>query len=390
MALDTFVKNIDKHLYEEGANWSGPGGEKTTPVKFFCTEAAKEGIGPDDKTIEKRERHYLRKYKVPEFYEHTDRATKIKEHAYQTWYVEEVFKALKTPVVGPETPTVAKAFTVTATQAIFPIFYDTAIIAGMLAMPLLDRLVSQSVQVNSGTADHVVMNENTWDRATGEIGEWTRFPEMSISATNAPIILKKWGGILKASAEAIRRARLPIFQRGLERIGRQLAIDLTDFALDVLILGDGNTGTALSGAADIQAAASTGNPTYFDLVSTFLLFKIGYEPTDMLATKESWLDLLTMSEFKDPLAGFRFQANGVPPTPLGLDLHRWDSLASSGWATTKILLWQRDIALIQYSEGGITSDSNRIVNGQWEEIATSLYTAFAIADREARKLGSGW
>lgn len=397
MGMETFIRNVDKELYKEGANWRGPEGQKTSPVRYFCAKAEFEGIGPEDKVLEKREKHYLRKFKVPEPLEATPRAEKIKGYARDSWYVESIFKELGIPLRGPETPTVgqcfggaAKGFSVTSVQAIFPIFYDNAIIAGLLAQPLLDRLVSDTVQVNSGTADHVVMNENTWDRATGEIGEWTRFPEMSISATNAPVTLKKWGGILKSSDEAVRRARLPIFQRGLERIGRQLANDLTDFALDVLILGDGNTGTALSGAADIQAAASTGNPTYADLVATMLLFKIGYQPTDLLATKESWLDLLNMPEFKDPLAGFRFQANGVPPTPLGLNLHRWDSLASSGWATTKILMWQDDISLIQYQEGGITSESDRIVNGQWSEIATSLYTAFAIADREARKMGSGW
>ena len=397
MAMETFVKNVDKDLYKEGAAWRGPNGQKTSPVRYFCAKADAEGIGPDAKVLDKREKHYLRKFRVPESLEATPRGEKVKGYARDSWYVETMFKEMGIPIRGADTPTVnecfggaAKGFSVTSVQAIFPIFYDNAIIAGLLAQPLLDRLVADTVQVNSGTADHVVMNENTFDRSTGEIGEWTRFPEMSISATNAPITLKKWGGILKSSDEAVRRARLPIFQRGLERIGRQLANDLTDFALDVLLLGDGNTGTALSGAADIQATATTGAPTYADLVSTMLLFKIGYEPTDMLATKETFVDLLNMPEFKDPQAGFRFQANGVVPTPLGLNLHRWDSLASSGWATTKILMWDANISLIQYQEGGITSESDRIVNGQWSEVATSLYTAFAIADRDARKLGTGW
>lgn len=388
MGMETFVKNVDRHIYDEGVNWTGPQGQKTDPVTYFCHQAAKEGIGPETKELEKREVHYLRKFQVPEFA--TKRAAKIKDYAKKSWYVETCFKDCGVALRGPEATTVAKAFSVTSTQAIFPIFYDNMIVAGLLAQPLLDRLVAETVQVNSGSADHVVMNENAWERATGQIGEWTRFPEMSISATNAPVTLKKWGGILKASDEAIRRARLPIFARGLERIGRQLANDLTDFALDVLLLGDGNTGTALSGSADIQASAVTGSPVYSDLVALLLLFNVGYAPTDLIATRESWLDLLNMAEFKDPLAGFRFQATGVPPTPLGLNLWRWDSLASSGWATTKILMLQADAALVQYQEGGITSESERIINGQWQQVATSIYTAFAILDRDARKLGTGW
>lgn len=388
MSMQSFCKNVCKELYEEGAAWQGPNGEKTDPVTYFCAKAERDGIGPDEKALERRESHYLKKYRVTD--ENLHRQFKVRDHARKSWYVETIFKELGVPVRGPEAGTVGKAFSVTSVQAIFPIYYDNAIVAGLLAQPLLDRFVSETIQVNSGTADHVVMNENTWDRATGEIGEWTRMPELSISATNAPITLKKWGGVLKASDEAVRRARLPIFQRGLERIGRQLANDLTDFALDVLILGDGNAGTVLSGTGDIQATVTAGSPNYADLVATMLLFKIGYAPTDLVATKESWLDLLNMAEFKDPLAGFRFQSTGQPPSPLGLNLWRWDSLASSGWATTKILMWQSDIALVQYQEGGVTSESNRIVNGQWSEIATSLYTGFAILDREARKLGTGW
>jgi hypothetical protein len=379
---------VDRGLYKDAVNWTGPEGQKTDPVTYFCHKAAEEGVGPDTKTLEKREVHYLKKFQVPEFA--LNRSAKVKDFARKSWYVEAFFKDSGVAVRGPEAATVGKAFSVSNIQAIFPIFYDTMIVAGLLAQPLLDRLVAETVQVNSGVADHVVMNENVWDRSTGRIGEWTRFPEMTIRAASAPVVLQKWGGILKASDEAIRRARLPIFARGLERIGRQLANDLTDFGLDVLLLGDGNPGTPLSGTGDIQAAAVTGSPVYSDLVALLLLFNVGYAPTDIIATRESWTDLLNMAEFKDPLAGFRFQATGVPPNPLGLNLWRWDSLASSGWATSKILMFQADAALVMYQEGGITSESDRIINGQWSEVATSIYTAFAILDRDARKVGTGW
>jgi hypothetical protein len=388
MGMETLSKNVDRGLYKDAVNWSGPEGQKTDPITYFTHIAAKEGIGPDSRALEKREGHYLRKYHVPEFA--VNRQSKVKDFARKSWYVEAFFKDHGIAVRGPEAATVGKAFSVSSVQALFPVFYDTMIVAGLLAQPLLDRLTAETVQVNSGSADHVVMNENTWERSTGQIGEWTRFPEMSISATNAPVTLKKWGGILKASDEAIRRARLPIFARGLERIGRQLANDLTDFALDVLLLGDGNTGTPLVGSGDIQPAAVTGSPVYSDLVALLMLFNVGYAPTDLIATRESWTDLLNMAEFKDPLAGFRFQATGVPPTPMGLNLWRWDSLASSGWATTKLLMLQADAALVQYQEGGITSESDRIINGQWQEVATSIYTAFAILDRDARKVATGW
>lgn len=385
MSMKAFVANIDRHIYDEGVNWTGPNQEKVAPLQYFAAKAEEAGIAPDDKELAKREEHYLRKFTVPGLYM-ADRERKIKEYARDTYAVEAVMEhELKCSIKGPDAPTVQKAFTVSTVQAVFPIFYDTVVVAGLLAQPLLDRLVAMTTQVNSGTADHVLLNENTWDRSTGEIGEWTRFPELSISATNAPIKLRKWGGVLKASDEAIRRARLPIFQRGLERIGRQLANDLTDFVLDVILLGDGN-----AGASPSQATAVSGSPAYSDMIATQLKFPIGYQPTDIVASGTVWNKLLNFPEFKDPLAGFRFQGSGVPPTPLGMNLWRWDSLASSGWATTKILMLESERACVLYQEGGVTSEAERVVNGQWSSVTTSLYAGPAILDTNARVVGTGW
>jgi hypothetical protein len=385
MSMKQFVANVDRHIYDEGDRWVGPQGEKVGAMRYFAAKAEEAGIAPEDKELEKREQHYLRKFRVP-VETMWEREEKIKAYARDSYAIEAIMTDLGVPPKGPDAATVGKAFTVSAVQAIFPIFYDTIVVAGLLAQPLLDRLVAMTTQVNSGTADHVVMNENSWDRATGEIGEWTRFPELAISASNAPVVLKKWGGILKASDEAIRRARLPIFQRGLERIGRQLANDLTDFAMDVLLLGDGNTGST---AATVPTV-TTSSPSYFDLVATQINFPIGYQPTDLIATGTQWLKLLNFPEFKDPLAGFRFQGSGVPPTPLGMNLWRWDSLASSGWATSKVLMLEAERALAMYTEGGVSSESNRIVNGEWSSIKTSIYAAFAILDTNARRIGTGW
>jgi len=382
--MKAFVANIDRHIYDDGTNWTGPNGEKIAPLKYFAAKAEDAGIAPEDGELKKREEHYLRKFRCPvEGMEERER--KIKEHARDTYAIEKIMADLGCPTKGPDAPTVQKAFTVSAVQAIFPIFYDTVVVAGLLAQPLLDRLVAMTTQVNSGTADHVTMNENAWDRATGKIGEWSRFPELAISATNAPVKLIKWGGILKASDEAIRRARLPIFQRGLERIGRQLANDLTDFVMDVILLGDGN-----AGASPTQPVSTSGSPAYSDLIATQLKFPIGYQPTDIIATGTVWLKLLNLPEFKDPLAGMRFQGSGVPPTPLGMNLWRWDSLASSGWATTKLLMLESERCVVLYQEGGVQSESHRIVNGQFSEIATSLYAAPAILDTNARVVGTGW
>jgi len=49
--------------------------------------------------------------------------------------------------------------------------------------------------------------------------------------------LKRFGASLTVSDTALRRQRLPAFERGLYKIGRQMARDLRDIALEELLDG---------------------------------------------------------------------------------------------------------------------------------------------------------
>jgi hypothetical protein len=392
MSMASFTKNLDKNIYPESLK-PRPDGTRSTPLTYFTEQAHAAGIGPTEAETAKVCSRLFAGFGMRSQFPEPGNLTRydwVSSYAQDKWVVDAVMKELGAPSRGPYAPTVEKAFTVTAIQAVFPIWYDSQIVEGVLANPLLPRLVAETLQITSGTADHVVMNEQTWERTMGEIGEWTRFPELSISATNAPIKTRKWGGILKASDEAVRRARLPIFARGLARIGMQLANDLTDFALDVLLSGDGNAGTPLSGAGDIYTVPVSGAPVYGDIVAQKMLFSIGYEPNIMIATRESITDILNMPQYQDQTMGVNSQVTGNLPMVLGMDLLRWDSLASSNWSTASTLMVDTQNALVQYSEGGIMTDFNRVVNGQWSEVATSIQTGFAILDRASRKKAVAW
>jgi len=383
-SMKTFLANLDDGLYKEAKSLEIKSDYGSAPLQYLAMKAYEAGIAPSDAELRDREKAAMLKFDVPE----TDltRAAKVKQYAHDTYALEKTFEACGCPLWGADAGTVDKAFAVNTTRAIFPEFYDSQIVAGILAMPLLDVLVSHSETANRGVFDHITLSEAAADRSTGLAGEFTTFTETTVAATNAPIKVKKFGQVLKASDEAIRRSNLPIFARTLERIGMQLAIDLTDFAMDVLLLGDGNSGAATAVAAAVSAA-----PTFADWVSLLYNFGIGYNPTDFIATSTVLTKMVNIPEFKDPFAWSRpFQVSGSPPPVFGLTPHRWDSLGSSGWATTKVLVIQRNLALVQYSDGGLMSEQDRIINGQWSMVVTSINTAFAIWDSAARRVGTGW
>lgn len=392
MSLETLAKALGKDFYAEAKATTGPQGQKVDDVRFFGWQAEKNGFEPDAGELKQRHTELCERCHIGP--KDTYRAEKAWQLVQDTAAMWEIFKDAKLDPFSEYAPKVdeiknisGKAFGVGTVQNVWPVFYQSQIMEGILATPMLDTMVAQTVQVNSGTADHVGLTDAAIHRRLGESGEWARGVELNLSYTNAVIALKKFQGTLKASGEATRRARIPIFAAAVRRIGQQLGIDMTDFALDVMIAGDGTT---LGGAATTEAADTPGAPDYDDFVDLLLGFTDGYVPTDAIAHASVLANVFQINEFKDPQAGFRFQATGAYPSPLGWNLHRWDSLGASNYAATKLVVYQRNLALVQYNEGGIEQESDRIIENDYSLATTRLYTGFGIWDRAAVRVGTSF
>lgn len=373
----------------------------------YSAEKAREmGFYPDEKELRKREERMLAKIRA-EAWSHgraqihewqQDRLNRIKAHAADSWHVDEYFRQHGVDIDGPYAPSAQKAFQVVPGElSVFPFFWDTQIVEGILAIPLLDVLIMDTVTVGSGTAVHPVMSEQELDRTMGEVGEFSSFQELNIVSTEVTIHLKKYGGIVTVSDETMRRQRVPVFARGIARIGRQIGIHMTDFALTIAIDGDGSLGGS-NGAPTIGAnAAVAGSPSYTDFVKNDMSFQIGYEPTDRILGRAGITNMLQIPEFKDPLAGFKFQSQGVLPEVLGLQTHRWDSAKSTSWSnagvlgdSVKMLTIQRQRALIMYQEGGLSTESFRDPKSEATGVKTSWYLGFAQWDPKAIAVGTGY
>lgn len=377
------------------------------PFSFAAASMRAEGIGPDDATLAKRHAAYIDRLKVPEWSEW--RRARVKALAEDTWYLEEYFRQaprVKNPhmteqidIFAPTAdlaPDSLKAFQVTPAElTVFPFFWDTQIVEGILAVPLLDVLLMDTVTVASGTAVHAVMNETLVDRQMGETGEFASYQEVNISSSESTLRLKKFGGVVTISDEAMRRQRIPVFARGIARIGRQIGIDVTDFVLDTILNGDTSLGGANSTATQV-AAAVAGTPTYTDYVTNDMNFDIGYEPTDRVLSRAGIIKALTIPEFKDPLAGFKFQSTGIYPEIFGLMTHRWDSAGSTTWNSgatgtgTNMLTLQRQRAAILYQEGGLVTESDRTPMSESTIVKTSWYLAPGVWDRNSVRWGTGF
>lgn len=389
--LDKTNARPDKADFHKGAqSWRSEEADGCTVAtqRYFGELAKAEGIYPEDRERDYWENYWLRALRVNAFWDEPQREFKVRQFANDWWALMKVFEDQGNPA-WPMQPTasVQKAFTTSSLQTVFPIFFDTNIQAGLLADPVLERLVSRSVPVNSHTATHIKMTDTTADQTMGEGGEGTAAIQLLVSIAERTIKLRKFTGEIDWTYEVMRLARLDVLAESLQRIGRRYNQLKTDFALSVLIDGDG----AGDGAATTSAATTTGTPIYNDLTTAEFVFPQGYTPDTIVAPKEVLVKILAFAEYKDPLAGILHQTTGAIPRPLGMDLVRWDSTGRvTTYLATTAVMFDSNLALIEYTEGGIITETERIIRSQWEASVVSQWVGYGVWDRSAAVLLTGW
>jgi len=392
--MQSFSKSFDGSMYQAGRNWKDEEGRKVSPNQFVAMQAYNEGVWPEEKTLAKLTNDLIQAHGIPEWAK--KRRQQAKELAAHQWILKSYFKDHGVQSDGELADTAEKAFTVVPGQlTVFPFFWDNIIVESLLAMSLLDVFVANVQNVNSGTAVHVSLNETLADRSIALRGEMTTFQEVNVSTVESTVKLVGFGAQISISDEAMRRMALPVLQRFYARYTRQIGIDMTDVGLDILINGDAAYGGA-GAAATVVTPAVSGSPSYGDYAKLMMSSDIGYNFTDIVMSRAGWTKLLNIPVFEDPLAGFKFQNEGVLPMPFGLTPHRWDSTKSSSWTSagvlgdgTTALTIQRDRALAMYQEGGLMTEQDRDARTKSTTVISNWNLIFAILDGNSRRVMTG-
>ena len=392
MAMTELVKAVSpsEGFYEKASTFKSEiaDGVRATTTRYLGELAKSHGVYPEDNERERWENRWLQRMQVNRLWPEPNREEKVRQFASDWWTVMKLFEHEKCPA-WPNTAnaTVEKAFQTNSLQSVFPIFFDTNVQAALLADPVLDRLISRTVAINSHTATHVKMTESSTDATMGEIGEGTSMPQLIIKEAERSIKLRKFGGELLWTYEVVRLMRLDVLATSIQRIATRWQQQKTDFALATLIDGDG----AGDGAASTSAAVVTGTPAYADVVAAEFVFPVGYTPDTILAPKQVLQKILGFSVYVDPLAGVLHQTTGAIPRPLGMDLVRWDVTGKvSTYLSTTAVMFDSDMALVEYTEGGTITETEKVIKDQWWRNVSSQWVGYGVWDRNAAVLLTGW
>lgn len=278
--------------------------------------------------------------------------------------------------VGGSNPVTVELF-YRGAPALLPEFMLREIRRGQAMRPELAGLVGSSARVQGNRYTPFDINASATDTkwSMRPVGDGANVPAVLVTERLHSIDVPDYGLALKASYKALRHRTTTQFRVLLWYIGYRMQVDKLGLLVDVLLNGDGN-----GNPAETINSATSGSLTYEDLV-TFWAELHPFEMNTLICSKDKIKTILTMSEFKDPLAGFRFQATGEMVSPLGSMIARADTVA-----TDQIIGMDKRFAAEEVITQPLTVEYDKIIEQKFEEAVISESVAYAKVIPDAVKV----
>ncbi|MCL2033432.1 MAG: phage major capsid protein [Oscillospiraceae bacterium] len=267
-------------------------------------------------------------------------------------------------VGGASSDIIAKFFQTPDSSALFPEYVSRAVEQGAQDSGILSEIIASKTEVNSPDYRSITTDLDSKDYSAA-IPEGTAIPETNITLNEQLVKLKKQGRLLRASYEAIKFQRIDVFTVALKQIGAYIAKAQLKDAVGVLLGGGG------LGAQAERITISGAKVAYSDLLDLWGKFD-EFGMNVMLASPDMMMDLLSISEFKDPATGLNFQATGSLTTPLGATL-----LKSNAVPAGTIIGLDKNFALEMVTAGGISFEYDKLIDTQLERAAVTAIAGFS-------------
>jgi len=261
-----------------------------------------------------------------------------------------------------------------AAPVLMPEFIRREILLGQRMRPGLEALIATSTPVFASryTPFYINVTPAQTKLSLKPVGEGAAVPQMLVTEQQHTITVPEYGLALSISYRALRYRSMAQFKVLLWYVGFRLAADKIGLLVNTIINGDGN-----SNPATVINTAVTGTLTYTDLVSYWNEF-YPFEMNTLVVSKDKLKTILTLSEFKDPLVGFRFQKTGELVTPLGTKLIRSDD------APLDLLIGlDNRFAIEEVVSQPLMVEFDKVIEQRLEEAVISEAVAYAKVVKEA-------
>jgi hypothetical protein len=274
--------------------------------------------------------------------------------------------------LGGKQPTTVEQFYQKA-PALMPEFMLREIKKGQQMRPELSRLIASSTVINSNRYTPFFIDTSADKKfSLRPVGEGAEIPQLIVTEQTHAITVGDFGLTLKTSYRALRHRSTAQFRVLLWYIGFKMQTDKIGMVVNTLINGDGN-----SNAARVINAAATGTLAYGDLITLWAQFA-PFEMTTLICHIDKLKTILNLSEFKDPLIGYRFQQQGDLISPLGSTLVRSDEVP-----TDYIIGLDNRFAIEEVIAQPLMIEYDKVIEQRFEEAVISEAVSYAKVVKEA-------
>lgn len=240
----------------------------------------------------------------------------------------------------------------------------------------------------NGTYRSIYIDDTEAKRTKSRVGEGAEFPTVTVSWSEKATTLKKYGVRLKMSYEFVRRASLPIIEMVVAREMIQNRMDEVEMALAVIINGDGNSkegavaGNSNLSTLGVSGPTSTANLTYASWLAWLLKFFPGRARTVVMNSTDYPLYRNMARPQYEPYWAYAQILKGSGegrPNFVNTRVEDNVNVIIHDSLTTNILVGlDSAYGIIGYRESNTDlTETNKIINGQWDEMVISNTIGFS-------------
>lgn len=254
------------------------------------------------------------------------------------------------------------------------------------AIPI-SEVIAYTTTIDGDTYRSMIIEDQPADQRFVRVGEAAEIPATRIKSKTQEVTMYKFGRRLIATYEQLRRQRIDWFARTIARMAIQAEVDKLAAIIDVLVNGDGNSGTAavnVKAKTDLDANATGKTVTLKAWLLMKLKFKNPYLLTTAISKDTDAYKLLTLNigSTNIPLVTIAAQAGFGGFTPINQGLA--DNVRL-GWTddapTDKIVLFDRRFAIERIlEEGSQITEVQRWARDQTQELVMTENEGYAKAD----------
>lgn len=267
-------------------------------------------------------------------------------------------------------------------QWLFPAWVETTLRENLYETDLLPYVVTTRVGVDGTTVQSPTLDltspTNKKAITKARIAEGADIPTGKITIGERAITLWKHGRAIELTYEAARRMRIELFQRQMRAIASDLAHQEVEAAIDVLVNGDGNTGSA---ATKLMTTGTASKVEAADIISGLIEYSFAnnFSANTIVVPKKYLLSISQMMYDRQLAAGASLNVTFNIPQVTGGQITVIGTNELQIGGKDALVLLNREQSLIRYQENGSNiQEMDNFIRNQTKLMTLTENSGYAI------------